>query len=185
MRPRALALLAAPFALSLLVGGCDLSMKHQARYDVQGPAPLFPHGSAQLNPPPGTVAEGDVDPELAAAQPPPATPALLARGQERFEIFCTPCHGRRGDGDGVVVQRGFPQPPSYYEPRLRDAPAAHFYDVITSGYGVMFPYGQRVAPADRWAITAYIRALQLARPVAASALRSPTPTGTAPAARGG
>lgn len=149
--------------------GCDLSMKHQARYGVQAPAPLFPAGTSQLNPPLGTVAQGEPDPSVAAAQPPPATPALLARGKERFEIFCTPCHGARGDGDGTIVKRGFPQPPSYYEARLRQAPAQHFYDVITNGYGVMFPYGQRVPPPDRWAIVAYVRALQLARPQAGSA----------------
>ena len=104
----------------------------------------------------------------AARTPPPVTPALLARGRERFDIFCAPCHGLDGTGDGRVVQRGFPHPPSYLSGRLRDAPADHFLDVITNGFGVMYPYADRVAPADRWAIVAYIRALQLAGPTRAS-----------------
>lgn len=107
-------------------------------------------------PPAGTVAR-DEQPELG---PPPLTMALLQRGEERFEIYCAPCHGATGDGHGRIVQRGFPAPPSYDIARLREAPNQHFYDVMTQGYGVMFPYAQRVAPEDRWAITAYIRALQ-------------------------
>jgi mono/diheme cytochrome c family protein len=92
--------------------------------------------------------------------PPALTMALLERGQQRFNIDCSPCHGRSGQGDGTIVQRGFPHPPSYFSEKLRDAPNQHFYDVITHGYGVMYPYADRVEPADRWAITAYIRALQ-------------------------
>ncbi len=91
---------------------------------------------------------------------PPVTMALLERGHQRFEIYCSPCHSKVGDGHGMIVQRGFPQPPSYYIARLRDAPNQHFYDVITHGYGVMYSYADRIAPEDRWAITAYIRALQ-------------------------
>ncbi len=86
--------------------------------------------------------------------------ALLERGQQRFDIYCSPCHSKVGDGHGMIVERGFPQPPSYYIARLRDAPNQHFYDVITHGYGAMYSYADRVAPEDRWAITAYIRALQ-------------------------
>jgi mono/diheme cytochrome c family protein len=89
------------------------------------------------------------------------TPQLLARGQERFHIYCAVCHGRTGKGNGEVVRRGFPAPPSYHLPRLRKAPIGHFYDVITNGYGAMYSYATRVEPADRWAIAAYIRALQL------------------------
>ena len=88
---------------------------------------------------------------------------LLERGRERFEIYCAVCHGRTGEGNGMIVQRGFPQPPSLHEQRLRDAPVGHFFDVITNGYGVMYPYASRVAPEDRWAIAAYIRALQLSQ----------------------
>jgi mono/diheme cytochrome c family protein len=91
------------------------------------------------------------------------TDALLARGSERFGIFCAPCHGVAGDGDGVIVAHGFPAPPSYHIDRLLAAPAQHFFDVMTSGYGVMFSYADRVDVQDRWAIAAYIRALQLSR----------------------
>ena len=93
-------------------------------------------------------------------QAPPVTLALLERGQERFRIYCTPCHSELGDGHGMIVQRGFPPPPSYHIDRLRQAPVQHFYDVITNGYGAMYSFAERVQPADRWAIAAYIRALQ-------------------------
>lgn len=97
------------------------------------------------------------------SNPRPLTLTLLERGRERYGIFCAPCHGKTGDGDGRVVQRGFPAPPSYHDPRLRAAPDGHFFDVISRGYGVMYPYADRVAPDDRWAIVAYIRALQMSR----------------------
>jgi mono/diheme cytochrome c family protein len=101
--------------------------------------------------------------ERARAIPYPVDMALLARGRERFDIYCAPCHSPVGDGDGMIARRGFPHPPSYHSDRLRNAPDRHFYDVITNGYGVMYPYGDRVAPEDRWAIVAYIRALQLSQ----------------------
>jgi mono/diheme cytochrome c family protein len=88
------------------------------------------------------------------------TLALLDRGQERFRIYCTPCHSELGDGNGMIVQRGFPPPPSYHIARLREAPVQHFYDVITHGHGAMYSFADRVQPADRWAIASYIRALQ-------------------------
>lgn len=97
------------------------------------------------------------------ANPLPMTRALLVRGQQRYDIYCAPCHGRSGDGAGMVVQRGFPAPPSYHTDRLRNAPDSHFYQVISDGYGVMYPYADRIAPPDRWAIVAYIRALQLSQ----------------------
>lgn len=97
------------------------------------------------------------------ANPLPMTKALLARGQQRYDIYCAPCHGRSGDGAGMIVQRGFPAPPSYHTDRLRSAPDSHFYQVISDGYGVMYPYADRIAPHDRWAIVAYIRALQLSQ----------------------
>ncbi|MCG6940702.1 MAG: cytochrome c [Thiohalocapsa sp.] len=98
------------------------------------------------------------------------TAATYRRGQERFDIFCAPCHGPTGMGDGMVVQRGFPAPPSYHTDRLRGAPDRHFYQVITQGYGAMYPYGDRVPRQDRWAIVAYIRALQLSRHMPAKLL---------------
>jgi mono/diheme cytochrome c family protein len=105
--------------------------------------------------PANTVEYGD-----AGAKAPPLTLALITRGQERFRIYCTPCHSELGDGHGMIVERGFPAPPSYHMDRLRQAPIQHFYDVITHGYGAMYPFADRVQPADRWAIAAYIRALQ-------------------------
>jgi len=109
-----------------------------------------------------SLAQGEVG-ERRYANPLPLTRALLQRGQERFEIYCAPCHGRSGNGDGMIVRRGFPAPPSYHTDRLRNAPDSHFYQVISNGYGVMYPYADRVDPRDRWAIVAYIRALQLSQ----------------------
>jgi mono/diheme cytochrome c family protein len=100
---------------------------------------------------------------LTATNPLPMNRQTLERGQQRFDIYCSPCHSIAGDGDGMVPRRGFPNPPSYHIPRLRNAPDAHFYDVITQGYGMMYSYADRVAPSDRWAIVAYIRALQLSQ----------------------
>jgi mono/diheme cytochrome c family protein len=97
------------------------------------------------------------------SNPLPITPKLLSRGRQRFNIYCAPCHGRAGDGDGMIAQRGFPHPPSYHTAALRNAPDSHFYKVITHGYGVMYPYADRISPHDRWAIVAYIRALQLSQ----------------------
>ncbi|HSN20077.1 MAG TPA: cytochrome c [Usitatibacter sp.] len=108
--------------------------------------------------------------ERAKAIPYPITMHLLGRGRERFDIYCAPCHSRVGDGDGRVVRRGFPRPPSYHVDRLRNAPDRHFYDVMTNGYGVMYPYRDRVSPEDRWAIVAYIRALQLSQDAPREAL---------------
>jgi mono/diheme cytochrome c family protein len=90
------------------------------------------------------------------------TAAALERGRQEFGIYCAPCHGPAGDGNGYITHRGFPHPPSYHSKQLRDAPDSLFYDVITNGYGIMYPYGDRLAPADRWDVVAYIRALQLA-----------------------
>jgi mono/diheme cytochrome c family protein len=103
-------------------------------------------------------------PDIAATNriPVPITRRLLERGQERYNIYCAVCHGAVGGGDGMIVHRGFYPPPSYFIPRLRSAADSHFYNVISNGYGTMFSYSDRVAPEDRWAIVAYIRALQLA-----------------------
>jgi mono/diheme cytochrome c family protein len=107
----------------------------------------------------GKTADG----KLVETVPQAVTHEQLQRGRERFDIYCSVCHGRTGDGKGMIVQRGFPAPPSYHTARLRTAPIGHFYDVITNGYGVMYSYAARVEPADRWAIAEYIRALQLAQ----------------------
>jgi mono/diheme cytochrome c family protein len=141
---RVFLLLVAPVA----IGGCN-DMSVQPKQKVYSPLV----GPAKV--PSGTV-EYDDKP----AQVPPVTLALLERGQEWFRIYCTPCHSELGDGHGTVVQRGFPPPPSYHIDRLRRAPVQHFYDVITNGYGAMYSFADRVQPGDRWAIAAYIRALQ-------------------------
>jgi mono/diheme cytochrome c family protein len=101
-----------------------------------------------------------IEAENAQAIPYPLTMQLLERGRQRFGIYCEPCHSPVGDGDGMIPRRGFPHPPSYHIERLRSAPDRHFYDVMTQGYGVMYSYADRVTPEDRWAIVAYIRALQ-------------------------
>ena len=87
--------------------------------------------------------------------------AVMARGQERFNIYCSPCHGRTGQGDGMVVRRGYRRPPTFHQDRLRDAPVGHFFDVITNGFGAMPDYAGQIKAEDRWAIVAYVRALQL------------------------
>lgn len=95
--------------------------------------------------------------------PVPLTKELLDRGEQRYKVFCIVCHGPVGKGDGMVVRRGYPQPPTYHDDRLRNAPDGHFYDVITNGWGKMNSYASQVPPADRWAIVAYIRALQISQ----------------------
>jgi mono/diheme cytochrome c family protein len=154
---------AALLLLALGLVGCDQSMTQQKRYDTYAPVATWPDGTEARPLPEGTVAQGDLDYLAAVKNPPPVTRELIERGHEGFNAICAPCHGFAGDGDGVVVQRGFPSPPSYHIARLRAAPAQHLFDVVTNGYGVMYSYADRVAPADRWAIVAYIRALQLAR----------------------
>jgi mono/diheme cytochrome c family protein len=173
---------AAPWLLLLLLAGCErqfASMYRQARFEPGSGTPLFADGRAQRPPPAGSVpvAMGELAgtssgrrgreevtaraAAQAASAPPPLTRALLARGQDRYTVYCVPCHSPVGDGDGPVARRGFPHPPSYDEARLRTAPDRYFYDVISQGHGIMPSYADRVAPGDRWAIVAYVRALQL------------------------
>ncbi|MFL6655167.1 MAG: c-type cytochrome [Sulfurifustis sp.] len=175
-------------ALAALLAAATLSacegvmhdMYEQPKYRPLEPSELFADGRSARPPVEGATARllgsaadassgrrGTATPLDAPA--PAIDRALLEHGRERFDIYCSPCHGRAGDSDGMVVRRGFPAPPSYHSPRLREAPDRHFYEVITHGYGAMASYADRVPPADRWAIAAYIRALQLsqAAPVAA------------------
>ncbi len=147
----------------LTLGACDLSMNEQRKLGTYAPTSIWTNGTSARPLPDGVIAQGDVDRASAAKNPPPVDTALLTRGRERFDIFCAPCHGLAGDGDGIIVAHGFPRPPSYFEDRLAAAPAQHFYDVITKGYGVMFSYADRIGPHDRWAIAAYLRALQVSR----------------------
>jgi mono/diheme cytochrome c family protein len=120
----------------------------------------------------GTVARGHLDDDAllytgkqgsadATVFPFPITGEVMARGRERFDIYCSPCHGRTGLGDGMVVRRGYRRPPSFADDRLVQAPVGHFFDVISNGFGAMPDYAAQMRPADRWAVTAYIRALQL------------------------
>lgn len=146
-----------------LCGCTDQSMTRQPRYGPNGPASVFANGSAAQTPPDGAVAQDAETHARASAAPPPVDLALLSRGRERFDIFCSPCHGFEGDGNGAVVRRGFPRPPSFYDAALTGAPARLFFDTITNGFGVMYAYGSRLSPQDRWAITAYVRALQQSR----------------------
>jgi len=101
--------------------------------------------------------------ESGYANPLPITLPFVARGRNRYDVYCAPCHSRTGDGDGMIVRRGFPAPPSYHTERLRNAPDSHLFQVISNGYGVMYPYADRITSEDRWAIVAYIRALQLSQ----------------------
>jgi len=138
----------------------DHSMTQQNRYGTYTRAGLFPDGTEAQPLPQGAVAQGDLGRASQSAKPPAVDAQLLARGRERYNIYCSPCHGLSGGGDGMIVQRGFPAPPSYHSARLRAAPAQHIFDVITGGYGVMYSYASRIDPHDRWAIVAYVRALQ-------------------------
>jgi mono/diheme cytochrome c family protein len=156
---KALALLCAFAAASCE----DQSMTRQPKYVANAPSPIFSNGSAAQMPPQGAVSQEEAALNQALSDQPSVDMALLERGRERFEIYCTPCHGFGGDGDGAVTRRGFPNPPSFHEALLMQAQAQHFVDVITNGHGVMYSYAARVAPHDRWAIAAYIRALQQSR----------------------
>jgi len=128
--------------------GCD-DMASQSRPKA------YSLRTATLTPPDGIVPR-----ETISTAAPPLSLTLLQRGRERFDIYCSPCHARIGDGNGMIVQRGFPHPPSFHSDRLRAVPPQHIYDVITNGYGAMYSYAARVSPPDRWAIAAYIHALQ-------------------------
>jgi cytochrome c553 len=161
--------------LAAALPGCRQDMNDQDRFEPLEANDFFPDGAASRPIPAGTVARGQLrhdtafhtghtsPTELVNTLPMPLTRELLARGRERFDIYCSVCHGRTGNGTGMIVQRGFPQPPSFHTDRLRDAPLGHFVEVIAHGYGVMYPYASRVDPEDRWAIAAYIRALQLSQ----------------------
>jgi len=161
-------------AVLLVAAGCRQDMHDGPYYERYEHSAFFEDGRASRPMVEGAVARGElraddhlyrgyVDGELATTFPFPVTRQVVERGRNRFEIYCTPCHGRLGDGQGAIVQRGFQQPPSCHSERLRNAPAGHFYNVITNGYGRMFSFNDRVKAGDRWAIVAYIRALQLSQ----------------------
>lgn len=165
---RAIALLA---TLVLVLGACGRrDMADQRKFKADAAASLFADGKVDQPPPEGTVARDELALEAALKHRPTLTEELVKRGREQFDIYCSPCHGRRGDGNGTVPARGFPHPPDFHTDRLRNAPDQHFLDVIRYGYGAMYSYAARVQPADRWAIVAYIRALQLSQNASASQL---------------
>jgi mono/diheme cytochrome c family protein len=168
---------------TLALAGCRQDMHDQPRYKPLGETEFFSDKRQSRPTLPGTVARGDLREatEFYTGKnttgsavdgtddltyfPIPITKEVIARGQVRFDAFCSPCHGRVGNGLGMIVQRGMKQPPSYHIDRLRDAPPGHFFDVITNGYGAMYNYSAQVSPRDRWAIVAYIRALQYSQNV--------------------
>jgi mono/diheme cytochrome c family protein len=163
---------AAVLAMSVALGACRQDMHDAPRYEALEASPFFGNGSSARNLVANTVPRGylredellytgKVSGQFVNTFPMAVTADVMARGQERFNVFCAPCHGRTGVGNGMIVQRGFRQPPSYGEQRLRDAPAGYFFDVMTNGFGAMQDYAAQVPVADRWAIVAYIRALQL------------------------
>ena len=153
------------------LAGCKRQdMYTQERTNTYDRSAFLRHGSAMQIPVAGTVARDE--PNRPAPEPAHVTEALLRRGQQRFDIFCQPCHGAAGDGQGIIVQRGFPQPPSMFDHGLMVARAQLFYDTITNGHGDMYSYADRVPPPDRWAITAYIRALQLSQGAPAASLQA-------------
>ncbi len=154
--------------------GCRLDMHIQPKYKPDEPSTFFGDGRSDRPEVNGVVARGHlrtdqhlytgrVNGVLVNTFPIPITRDVLERGRERFNIYCSPCHDYTGSGQGMIVQRGFPAPPSYHIDRLRQAPVGHFFEVITNGYGAMFSYASRISPKDRWAIVAYIRALQLSQ----------------------
>lgn len=169
IRTRRLLRLAACALAACALSACRQQMADQPRHNPLSASEFFEDGRSVRSLVEGTVPRGSLDddfldvPAGAVAFPIPVTEELLARGRERFDIFCSVCHGLLGDGNGMIPRRGFRHPPSYHTERLRSAPAGHFYDVITHGLGAMPDYASQVPPRDRWAIIAYIRALQLSQ----------------------
>jgi len=153
----------------LLSAGCRQDMGNQPKKLPLAPAAFFGDGRSERPLVEGTVYRGELEDDALAVDkdssvfPLPLTPQLLQRGRERFNVFCTPCHGLDGDGNGMVAERGFRHPTTYHTDRLRQAPVGHFYDVITNGFGAMSDYAAQIPPRDRWAIIAYLRALQLSK----------------------
>jgi hypothetical protein len=168
---RLLTVLAPALATTCMLAGCD-NLARGTRFKPLEESDYFADGNSSRLPPPHSIARGHLqldallytgrgpDGKVSNQFPWPINEAVLARGKQRYEIACENCHGPDGYGQGIIVRRGFPQPPSYHSEALRDAPVSHFFDVITNGYGAMYPYASIVDVNDRWAIIAYIRALQ-------------------------
>lgn len=162
--------------------GCDLvplHMRDQPKYKPLAESHFYADGLSARPIPANTVPHGEwgaikldeafytgkINGQYVDTFPMPVTLELVQRGQERYNIFCSPCHSRVGDGQGMIVQRGFKQPSSFHIDRLRQQPVGYFYDVISNGFGTMYSHSARINPADRWAIVAYIKALQLSQNV--------------------
>jgi mono/diheme cytochrome c family protein len=158
---------------TLAISGCDYSLRqdmaNQPYNRPLSPSDFFADGRSERPPIENTVARGAVGNDVYsvakdyAAYPLPVNEKLLQRGQDRYKIFCAPCHGLQGDGNGMAAVRGMKHPPSFHIERLRQAPNGYFYDVMSNGFGAMYSYAERIPPSDRWAIMAYVRALQLSR----------------------
>ena len=167
--------LAGTLAVTLLfAAGCRRDMYDQPKYDAYDPSTFFKDGSSSRQQIEGTVARGDleadtlyhkgkVDGKDADIFPFEVDREVLELGRERYLIYCSPCHGRAGDGRGMVVRRGFSPPPTFHSEYLRKKPVGHIFGVITHGYGAMYSYAARIPVRHRWAITAYIRAMQYSR----------------------
>ena len=160
--------------IASVVAGCRQDMHDAPRYEAYEASPFFADGRASRQAPAGTVARGwlradealytgRANGELVSEFPFPVSSEDMARGRERFNIYCTPCHGILGDGQGMVVQRGLRRAASYHQDRLRDEKVGYFYDVVTNGFGAMQGYAEQIPVRDRWLIVAYVRALQLSQ----------------------
>jgi hypothetical protein len=166
-------LLAVAALCALSFAGCNNTLRqdmaNQPRQNPLSPSDFFADGRSERPVVENTVVRGSIQddslfvPKESNAFPLPLTAELLERGQQRYGIYCTPCHGIQGDGLGMVAMRGMKHPPSYYEERLRNEPNGYLYDVIANGFGAMYGYSAQIPPRDRWAIVAYLRALQLSR----------------------
>jgi mono/diheme cytochrome c family protein len=167
---------------AMAFSGCDEAirqdMANQPKNRPESPSDFFADGRSVRPLIENTVARGSIDNDVynvtkdfagfpAAVK---VNEKLLRRGQERYKIFCAPCHGLQGDGQGMIAMRGMKHPPSYHIDRMRQAPNGYFYDVMTNGFGAMYSYSERITPSDRWAIIAYVRALQLSRNIKAADL---------------
>jgi len=171
---RGCVLLLSAICYLLSLSACRQKMANQPRYDPLEPSDFFADGMSARPRIAGTVARGDlaIDPVVATGKmngqdidgfPMAVTPQMLNRGEERFNIFCSECHGRTGDGNGMIPSRGYRHPPSFHTELLRNAKTGHFIDVMTNGFGAMPSYANQVPVGDRWAIVAYIRALQISQ----------------------
>ena len=165
----------------VLLAGCRQDMHDQPRFKPLAMSDFYSDLRSARTPVEGTVARGQLHEDTyfytgkignnpGDYMPFPVTEEVLARGEQRFNIYCAPCHSRLGDGNGMIVQRGYRQPPSYHTERLRKAPLGYFFDVMTNGFGAMADYASQIPPRDRWNIVAYIRALQLSQNATASDL---------------